>query len=136
MVVEAAPDGVTFSGGEPTDQLEALVVLCRRLRKRGFSLVVFSGRTRAGIAGLPGGKELLSLIDVLVDGPYDASRPAVHGLRGSANQRIHLLSSRHRFEAFASRDVEVIIDGSGEIRLTGFPCTSLARAIRQVVGGR
>ncbi len=128
-ICSARPDGVTFSGGEPTDQLEPLVALCRRLRSRGFSIVVFSGRTRSAIASMPRGRDLLDTIDVLIDGPFDPTRVTGHALRGSENQTIHLLTPRHRMEEFSAREVELVIDPQGNVRVSGFPDAQLTQAL-------
>ena len=132
QVLQAQSDGVTVSGGEPTDQMEALVALCRRLQARGLSIVVFSGRTREEIARMRLGEALLSSIDVLIDGRFERDQPAGQGLRGSANQRIHLLTTRYRLEDFASREVEIHLSPGGEIRTTGFPDPALVGALRHL----
>ncbi len=85
--------GVTFSGGEPFMQAEALCELGRLLRQKSISIVTFTGYTleelqaRADYDGAVA--ELLSLSSMLIDGPF------VQGLmseelvfRGSSNQRI------------------------------------------------
>lgn len=84
--------GVTLSGGEPMMQSEACLELARRLKDAGYDLWIYSGflyedllRGNQGSAAI----ELLSLCDVLVDGPFVE---ALHdyGLkwRGSTNQRL------------------------------------------------
>ena len=111
-------DGVTVSGGEPLEQPEAALALLRGARARGLSTLVFSGFTIEEIqARAP---EVLGAIDVLVDGRYVARERLGEGLRGSANQRIHLLTDRHTLaEVEATPVAEVRIAPDGAVVLTG-----------------
>ena len=129
VIRKAAPDGVTISGGEPTDQVEAVLELCRSLRQEAYSVVMFSGRTLEDIQKLPRGQELLEQLDVLIDGPFDTEQQSHHRLCGSANQRIHLLSSRHSREELGMQEVEILIDKNGQVSITGFPAPDLSQAI-------
>ena len=85
--------GVTFSGGEPFCQAEALGDLAVHIRKRGKTIVVYSGYTFEQL--LEQGRtdpyilRLLSLCDLLVDGPYlEEQRDLTLPFRGSRNQRL------------------------------------------------
>ncbi len=97
IVREVAEDpllqGVTFSGGEPFAQPEALCPLAERLRALGKDIMVYSGYTLEQLLELaktrPAVGRLLSLCDILVDGPYlEEQRDLDLLFRGSANQRI------------------------------------------------
>lgn len=86
--------GVTFSGGEPFCQAEALAELGQRV-KEDFSLdvVVYTGYTYEqlcqGKAEHPEWEKLLEVADYLVDGPFIlAQRDLELRFRGSRNQRI------------------------------------------------
>jgi len=85
--------GVTFSGGEPFCQPEALCALAKELKAIGKHLMVYSGYTYEQLLKLgekrPAVLELLGLCDVLVDGPYlEEERDLTLTFRGSANQRL------------------------------------------------
>lgn len=114
-------EGVTLSGGEPFQQPEGLLELARELRRRTrLSILVFSGYTRLEIEERPRGREILASIDVLIDGRYAAPRRLGSGLRGSANQRIHLLTDRYTREAFEETPpAEVSIAADGTITVSG-----------------
>jgi anaerobic ribonucleoside-triphosphate reductase activating protein len=116
-----AIEGVTLSGGEPFQQPRALLELVRGLRARtSLSILVFSGYARREIESRPLGPETLGAIDVLVDGRYVEARRLARGLRGSANQSLHLLTDRHTradLEATPVAEVEVAPDGT--VTLTG-----------------
>jgi anaerobic ribonucleoside-triphosphate reductase activating protein len=122
--IEAAMvDGVTISGGEPFEQPEALLALVSGL---DCSIIVFSGFARAEIEKQPLGPAILQRIDVLVDGRYVDRRRLARGLRGSANQVVHLLSARHRREEIDATPVaEVTIGPDGEVRMSGVDPLSL-----------
>lgn len=85
--------GVTFSGGEPFLQAEALSELARGIKKLGLDLMVYTGYEYEELLELartrPAYMELLELTDILVDGPYyEAQRDLTLAFRGSANQRL------------------------------------------------
>ena len=93
--IDANPllSGVTFSGGEPFDQAEQLWELAEQVKARGLHLLIYSGYTferlrdmaRRDAAVL----HLLTVADVLIDGPYmEDQRDLTLQFRGSRNQRI------------------------------------------------
>ncbi len=119
-------EGITFLGGEPFAQAEALADLGARLRCAGLSVMTFTGYTLESITncGNSDWMKLLSVTDLLVDGPYihekhDLSRPWV----GSTNQRFHFLTNRYlhlkdSMGALRNR-VEIRIGSNGELTLNG-----------------
>ena len=82
--------GVTFSGGEPFAQAEAFAELAERLKAEGYEIASYTGYTFEQLqAGTEAQRRLLSLLDVLVDGPFLlAERTLELAFRGSRNQRI------------------------------------------------
>jgi anaerobic ribonucleoside-triphosphate reductase activating protein len=102
-------EGITLSGGEPMSQAEALSALLPDLRHAGLSVVCFSGYTLDEIlaAADPWQQQLLSLIDVLIDGRYNAKVPGA-GIRGSANQQVHFLTDRYSPQNTAMMDAKTI----------------------------
>ncbi|MBQ4577128.1 MAG: anaerobic ribonucleoside-triphosphate reductase activating protein [Firmicutes bacterium] len=90
--------GVTFSGGEPFVQPEALLPLAREIKARGLHLLIFSGYTYEQLQAMAASSEataqLLRLCDTLIDGPYiEERRDLTLQFRGSANQRILQLNN-------------------------------------------
>ncbi len=84
-------DGLTLSGGEPFAQPEACAALARTARARGMSVWAYSGWTLEELLedSRPGVRELLELLDVLVDGPFLLEqRSLTLQWRGSTNQRL------------------------------------------------
>lgn len=82
--------GVTFSGGEPFAQAEGFCELAEILRARGYEIASYTGFTfEQLLKGTEAQKKLLSLLDVLVDGPFVLEQRSLElAFRGSANQRI------------------------------------------------
>ena len=91
-IVRANPlcRGVTFSGGEPFAQAVEFARLARRLKELGYEVASYSGYTfEQLLEGSAEQKELLSTIDILIDGPFvQAQRSLELNFRGSRNQRI------------------------------------------------
>ena len=86
----SAADGITISGGEPFDQSDALEELLRALRRYPEKdVLVFSGYAaeRLDLVRFAG------LIDAIVADPFEVQQPQTFALRGSDNQRLHLLTS-------------------------------------------
>lgn len=86
-------NGVTFSGGEPFCQAEALYELGSRFKSAGKHLICYSGWTFEELLAKAQHDEfvgkLLSITDVLVDGKFDISRRSLSlQYRGSSNQRL------------------------------------------------
>ena len=84
-------DGITITGGEPTEQAEACYELAKRIHQEGGNVWCYTGHTVEEI--LTGNNEFAKLLleesDVIVDGPYiDELRDLDLAFRGSSNQRI------------------------------------------------
>ncbi len=114
-------EGLTLSGGEPFEQPQGVLALLREVRTRtSLSTLAFSGYTLEEIRAQPCGADLLANLDVLIDGRYVAPQRLGRGLRGSSNQRIHLLSNRYdRAAVEATPEAEIHIDAAGNLTLTG-----------------
>jgi len=119
-------DGVTFSGGEPFLQAAALAALSDGLRARrpGLSLMAYSGYRHERLArGTAAQRALLARLDLLVDGPYVERRHAPLRWRGSANQRLLVLSDRDVGEVTPDEPagVELTLDGELGLSWVGVP---------------
>ena len=90
-IIEADPyANVTFSGGDPMYQPEGFTELARAIRERtNKDIWCFTGFTFETLVNNPRHRQLLELIDVLVDGPFIKSLRDENLLfRGSSNQRL------------------------------------------------
>ena len=80
-------DGITFSGGDPLMQSEALgeVIAYIRSKKPEINIWVYTGYVFDEVKDLP----VMKMINVLVDGPFILAEKSLnHAFRGSANQRL------------------------------------------------
>ncbi len=128
IAASAGIEGVTLSGGEPLEQPDAALAILRAARALGLSTLVFSGFTIEEIRARPLGPEILAELDVLIDGRYLARERLGTGLRGSANQRIQLLTPRYALaEVEATPVAEIRIDPTGAVILTGVAPVPLRR---------
>lgn len=125
---------VTIGGGEPTDQIENLIILCRELKKYGFHIMMYTWRelkeeltlkpfyaganldkdpnyfTRGVGNNL---KELFKYVDVIVDGQYKEEERLWNGDKGdglissvgSGNQIIWNINKRY---GFSMRDIDYL----------------------------
>lgn len=129
IVAQRRIDGITVSGGEPFLQSASLARLLAKVKalRPELTVVVFTGFR---IEQLTSEEALnaLSMIDLLVDGPYIEALNDGCGLRGSSNQRLHFLSERLRpYEAQLTegkRSVELSLS-SGIADITGIPLRNL-----------
>ena len=83
---------VTFSGGDPMYQAQAIVPLAAAIKAAGLSIWCYTGFNFEQLMAddaPAGAKELLKYIDELVDVPFiEGQRDTTLHFRGSANQRL------------------------------------------------
>lgn len=92
-------NGITFSGGEPFEQAEALLDLAASIKAAGLTLWCYTGYTYEELILDPIKRKLLNFIDVLIDGPFILAEKEEHLLyRGSRNQRLLYLSQGNIIE--------------------------------------
>ena len=118
--------GVTFSGGEPFFQATALAELAKRLKTAGLNVMSFTGFTLGELQANDapaGAKELLSQLDILIDGPFLESQ-AIHSpdsLVSSRNQRVRVFNPEFQDKLnWASDQIEIHILKDGSRIVTGF----------------
>jgi anaerobic ribonucleoside-triphosphate reductase activating protein len=121
-------DGITLSGGEPFDQPEALAALLAEIPLADDQdVLAYSGHPFERIAHHP--SLMNRKIDALISDPYLAEEAQTLPLRGSDNQRLHLLTElgRKRFSGFQvpvaadRRSLDVMFDSDGTVWLAGIP---------------
>ena len=117
-------EGVTFLGGEPFEQSEALAALVKQTQTAGLSVVVFTGFAYGELLRNenPHIRHVLDGIDMLIDGPFiqeqfDVSRPWV----GSTNQQFHFLTDRYTENDLIGikNQIEVRIAPNGKALING-----------------
>lgn len=124
-ILAGADEGLTLLGGEPFFQPGPAAALAEQVRAQGRSVMVFSGFTLEALrtAG-PDAARLLAATDLLVDGPYDRTRPDRHRRWiGSQNQRVHALTARYdpAGPEWSAPDTIEIRLADGQLILNGRP---------------
>lgn len=133
-------DGITISGGEPFDQLDALLELTTRIRLRSQAdILVFTGYPWAIVREAI--ESSAATIDALVTGPFDIEKKQTLALRGSDNQELHFVTERGRarfgsFERLADerdRSVDVMFDENGDVWFAGIPARNDFRRLQELL---
>lgn len=108
-------DGFTITGGEPFFQIEELKALLESLSCLSEDILVFTGYYKEQLNDLD-----LEHISVLIDGPYIKGKNNGLTLRGSSNQRIHILDERYKelYATYLSEEhskIQNFLDGTSVI---------------------
>lgn len=121
---------ITIGGGEPTDQIDNVIILCKELKKYDFHIMIYTWRDLKHLlrfnklnANLDENDEefilcgkmntLLNYVDIVVDGEYKEEERLWDGTKedglissvGSGNQ---IIWDIHKKIGFAMRDLESI----------------------------
>ena len=117
-IAENAPNKyVTIGGGEPTDQLDNLLILCEELKKHGFHIMMYTWKNLKNLITMPQSifgdptevamnvikyQKLLKYVDIIVDGEYKQEERLWDGSKedgllssiGSGNQTVWNIKKR------------------------------------------
>jgi len=128
-------DGVTISGGEPTEQWGELKDLLVKVKNAGQSIVLFTGLNRHELEKKEIWEDLQDLTDILVVGPYD-KRKSLEGspLRGSSNQEVYYFGKYSEEDLVKVPELEVHIDGD-TVTVAGFPDTKTRTTLLRELRG-
>jgi anaerobic ribonucleoside-triphosphate reductase activating protein len=133
-------DGITISGGEPFDQLNALLELTARIRSKSQAdILVFTGYSWTTVRDVI--ESSAATIDALVTGPFDIEEQQTLALRGSDNQELHCVTEKGRarfasFERLADerdRSVDVMFDDNGDVWFAGIPARNDFRRLQELL---
>ncbi|MBF0231609.1 MAG: radical SAM protein [Desulfamplus sp.] len=121
-------EGVTFLGGEPFLQAEALCKAVWHLKKiYNLTIMIYTGYALNELTSLNDihVTKILNFTDILVDGSYEKDKDEAQKWRGSENQQIYFLSERYKkwqwVKEAKGRDIEIIIDSKGHYLALGIP---------------
>ena len=149
-------EGITLSGGDPFDQpLESFAEFLNVLRSRSFlSVVCYTGRTFEELLDHPQAKtcrQILSEIDLLIDGPYIEELNDGSLWRGSSNQRLLPLTDRYKYlfvpgnstsagrKAIPDkgpRSLEIEVSPTNELTIAGIPPPGFMATLRSRLAER
>jgi anaerobic ribonucleoside-triphosphate reductase activating protein len=124
-------EGISLLGGEPFAHAIPAAALAKAARERNLSVMIYSGYTLSEIRESKDSAfaELLSLTDVLVDGPYLRDQPETNRRWvGSTNQVVHFLTDRYSPNDpiwSKANTLEIRVRG-WEIAVNGFPARDAA----------
>lgn len=126
-------EGVSFLGGEPFEQDQALAIVGAVARDRGLSVMTYTGYeyNDPRVQGSP----LLDVTDLLKTGPYvESLRTTKRRWIGSTNQRFYFMPGGRywpgdaRFSEPNHAEIQFV---NGEITVVGFPFESVTKAFPQ-----
>ncbi len=114
-------DGITFSGGEPLQQLDPLIEWVQLLKQKfSTSILIFTGFRWEEVNRFSKVNNLLNHIDGIICGRYDQNLRIANGLIGSSNKTVHLLSSKIKlFDLIQTPQTEIMIEPDGSIFISG-----------------
>ena len=119
---------MTISGGEPFAQANELVELLNIIKeKKDLGVIIYSGYTLQQLKNKNDSdiNKLLEFTDILIDGQYVDNLNDGISLRGSSNQKIHLLTNRYLdvFDNYynkAIREIEIHMNNEN-MMIVGIP---------------
>lgn len=89
IVSDPLQKNVTYSGGEPFDNVEGLLELSKKLKKDNYNIWSYTGYTIESIKADSSKNVLLPYLDVVVDGRFiESMQEGAKRYTGSRNQRI------------------------------------------------
>ena len=113
---------ITFVGGEPLDQIKPLLALCRKLKKAGYHIIIFTHYLMKEIMEMEWGRNLLCNVDVVVDGKFEMDKKiyddinyddGFHNAIGSGNQVVWDMTREIGIPASDLKGINVPLDHVG-----------------------
>ena len=92
-------EGITISGGEPFFQAKNLSLLIDKLKeKSSLGIIIYTGYTLQELKSVQDNNitQILSKIDLLIDGEYKEEFNNDRGIIGSVNQQLHFITNRYK----------------------------------------
>ncbi len=112
-------DGITFSGGDPFFQPNALLELAKHSKSCGLNVWAYTGFTFEKMLENELFCEILQYVDVLVDGKFEEDKKTQESaFRGSSNQRlidVQTSFAKNKIELYEKRSRYLSLDYSDYI---------------------
>ncbi|SFP14520.1 4Fe-4S single cluster domain-containing protein [Prevotella sp. tf2-5] len=115
IIANKTIEGITISGGEPFLQATSVAELLKTVKEHRpkLNIIIFTGFLKENLLS-DDAQSILSMTDLLIDGPYMEALNDGVGLRGSSNQRLHFLTDRllpYKMELLTGkRQIEITIN--------------------------
>lgn len=116
-------DGVTITGGEPLDQLEAVSELCSLIFDKVCVFLTTGYKFSESCISVGALRicSIMPVLDILCVGPFEAVKVCTDGWRGSSNQAVMFLTDRGKSQKdFQIISKEMIVSADGQVIKTGF----------------
>jgi len=128
--------GVTYVGGEPFAQAQALAKLSAKLHAANLTVMTYTGFTleELRLGKVPYAEKLLNETDLLLDGPYRSDLPTNRLWRGSDNQRLIALSKHYSTKVAEwnkpkGQQFEIRFREDGSLEILGIPPVDLTGSV-------
>lgn len=115
-------EGITWLGGEPTEQIQAITKISKVVQEIGLSVILFTGYKYSNLKENKDFQTLIKYVDILIDGEYeqektDYSRAWV----GSSNQNYYFLTDKYNKSVISEykNKIEVRITSENNVIMTG-----------------
>ena len=115
-------EGITFLGGEPLEQIEAVTHISKKVQELGLTVLVFTGYDYNQIATRKEVQELVKSVDILIDGKYDETKKDFsRAWVGSSNQNYYFFSNKYDESVITKfkNKIELRIDKNNKISFNG-----------------
>lgn len=115
-------EGITWLGGEPTEQIQAVTEISKAVQEIELSVILFTGYEYSTLKADKEFQKLIKYVDILIDGKYeqdktDYSRAWV----GSSNQNYYFFTDRYNESVITEykNKIEVRITSDNKVIMTG-----------------
>jgi len=120
-------EGITFSGGEPLLQWDALQQVLQWIHRNRpeMTVIIFTGYTRTELQIWDYLSPLIDLSDVIIAGRYDRRKRIANGLIGSSNKEVIFCTDRYSMADLIAVPAAEVVIRNGEIILSGIDPATL-----------
>lgn len=115
-------EGITWLGGEPTEQIQAVTEISKTVQEIGLSVILFTGYKYSKLKENKDFQTLIKYVDILIDGKYEQEKTDYsRAWIGSSNQNYYFLTDRYNKSVISEykNKIEVRITPENKIIMTG-----------------
>lgn len=114
--------GITWLGGEPTEQIQAVTEISKTVQEIGLSVILFTGYKYSKLKENKDFQTLIKYVDILIDGKYEQEKTDYsRAWIGSSNQNYYFLTDRYNKSVISEykNKIEVRITAENKVIMTG-----------------